>query len=258
MSGSSPPARGLQARRLPPHRRLGIIPARAGFTAFGPCGGLSLRDHPRPRGVYTGPPPPWGGSFGSSPPARGLRRPLPRGLRLGRIIPARAGFTAAAAACPVDNRDHPRPRGVYHGAGRVSWAAWRIIPARAGFTARPPRPPTPATDHPRPRGVYAGLVGQSRFVQGSSPPARGLRRLAHLGRARRRIIPARAGFTARWCWRGTATADHPRPRGVYRVACGGRVDLQGSSPPARGLRVSVRAAWKVRGIIPARAGFTSW
>ena len=70
------------------------------------------------------------------------------------------------------------------------------------------------------------------------------------------IIPARAGFTRR-CWRVFAAGrDHPRSRGVY---AGGRLTslrVLGSSPLARGLRGARTASLTVRGIIPARAGFT--
>ena len=72
-TGSSPLARGLHSVRLGQPDRVGIIPARAGFT------------------TCTSPPNQI--SSGSSPLARGLRRLC--GLRSGRrrIIPARAGFT---------------------------------------------------------------------------------------------------------------------------------------------------------------------
>ena len=92
--------------------------------------------------------------YGSSPLARGLHAEIGRAEELGRIIPARAGFT------PVDNpgdfghEDHPRSRGVYHSTitsspyflgssplarGLLSIVVTalsqvRIIPARAGFT----------------------------------------------------------------------------------------------------------------------------
>ena len=71
-----------------------------------------------------------------------------------------------------------------------------------------------------------------------------------------RIIPARAGFTP-CIWRPSGAAgDHPRSRGVYLVVparCGGS---RGSSPLARGLRLRLGARRALRGIIPARAGFT--
>ena len=112
-SGSSPLARGLRGNILGAVTQGGIIPARAGFTFPDLSGRPECQDHPRSRGVYRS-----RGKFrlafrGSSPLARGLRpldnhvktvfgsSPLARGLHirpvlipaLGRIIPARAGFT---------------------------------------------------------------------------------------------------------------------------------------------------------------------
>ena len=111
--GSSPLARGLppQRRRGAPHTR--IIPARAGFTL--PVGRLLLGqgDHPRSRGVYRSlkslvmPP------HGSSPLARGLRGARQVQVGLGRIIPARAGFTSSSSPQSARKPDHPRSRGVY-------------------------------------------------------------------------------------------------------------------------------------------------
>ena len=51
-----------------------------------------------------------------------------------RIIPARAGFTAASLATSVMPRDHPRSRGVYMPLPTPDRDALWIIPARAGFT----------------------------------------------------------------------------------------------------------------------------
>ena len=71
-----------------------------------------------------------------------------------------------------------------------------------------------------------------------------------------RIIPARAGFTRPECCPGSAGRDHPRSRGVYLTFEGYILDVEGSSPLARGL---LRARPKFatdRRIIPARAGFT--
>ena len=52
--GSSPLARGLHHPAEPVGVDLGIIPARAGFTAPARFVGLSPGDHPRSRGVYVG------------------------------------------------------------------------------------------------------------------------------------------------------------------------------------------------------------
>ena len=91
---------------------------------------------------------------------------------------------------------------------------------------------------------------------GSSPLARGLRRNPPPGKSRKRIIPARAGFTCLLRRRRLRRRDHPRSRGVY--GADGRVHrgLVGSSPLARGLRASPSNRSRTAGIIPARAGFT--
>ena len=234
--GSSPLARGLPRLGVRLGLRIGIIPARAGFTGI--CS-LIFPSH-----------------CGSSPLARGLPSgPIPPDEGKG-IIPARAGFTQQPgrswSRCP----DHPRSRGVYwkvapgRGISPGSSPLARglldripepghhrgIIPARAGFT-RPRRcrscgPP----DHPRSRGVYAFCRSMWAVIFGSSPLARGLPVPRVAGVQEPRIIPARAGFTA----------------GGSKI----KVLVSGSSPLARGLRTSIVSAGIIVRIIPARAGFT--
>ena len=194
---------------------VGIIPARAGFTAARSPTRPSGRDHPRSRGVY------WDRrqrvpiAQGSSPLARGLPDAVGEQGDLLGIIPARAGFTPDGAASPLFGVDHPRSRGVYAAvrpAGpstggssplargllnrllhRLSYVG--IIPARAGFTRKKMNPQPALTDHPRSRGVYS-LMGRGTLRRiGSSPLARGLRSAGRPGRRRTGIIPARAGFT---------------------------------------------------------------
>ena len=131
-------------------------------------------DHPRSRGVYPPPQQHHPTSAGSSPLARGLRPHARHGDRLGRIIPARAGFTPSSSAAGCAVGDHPRSRGVYRSADFACWTglgssplarglptrrklrslAPRIIPARAGFTVLEPRAAGIDGDHPRSRGVY--------------------------------------------------------------------------------------------------------
>ena len=111
-----------------------------------------------------------------------------------------------------------------------------IIPARAGFTPGRRRSPGRGSDHPRSRGVYAVLPAGVQTGNGSSPLARGLQNEPSADTQPRRIIPARAGFTA------------PRTR----VVC----LSDGSSPLARGLLALFFAEVLHAGIIPARAGFT--
>ena len=71
----------------------------------------------------------------------------------------------------------------------------RIIPARAGFTLPARRKRHRGWDHPRSRGVYdcCSLIIIDRW--GSSPLARGLRRIFGDFMPFNGIIPARAGFT---------------------------------------------------------------
>ena len=73
--------------------RVGIIPARAGFTRPRATRAADGPDHPRSRGVYEGGMVPNPGWWGSSPLARGLPRAIALDRGALRIIPARAGFT---------------------------------------------------------------------------------------------------------------------------------------------------------------------
>ena len=173
-SGSSPLARGLRAAARHPHCRVGIIPARAGFTRSSGPQDRARGDHPRSRGVY---------SFrmgvndedgGSSPLARGLH-PDGRPERIEHgIIPARAGFTLTALA-RLRQRvgSSPLARGLPL-ILLAALAASGIIPARAGFTCTDTNWRSWPTDHPRSRGVYSLVRSRAGAGAGSSPLARGL------------------------------------------------------------------------------------
>ena len=187
---------------------------------------------------------------------RGLQQHVKRRQDLGRIIPARAGFTIWDPRRIRRHGDHPRACGVYNpladprclmqgSSPRVRGLlgcrprrrhAARIIPARAGFTSGRHSIPMPAG--------------------GSSPRVRGLLRRVMRGASCARIIPARAGFTGDPISRTAYRKDHPRACGVYvrghRVAGG----CMGSSPRVRGLLISPEEYLCECGIIPARAGFT--
>ena len=180
---------------FPWQSRLRIIPARAGFTTPSSSGRSPGSDHPRSRGVYRilqeglSPPP------GSSPLARGLPGGCVRRHQSGRIIPARAGFTDYDHDFRPRRADHPRSRGVYRDRqGR------RIL--RAGSS-------------PLARGLPLSAFLRPSFTHGSSPLARGLQYRPSAGDSQLRIIPARAGFTARVPQGPRTCADHPRSRGVY-------------------------------------------
>ena len=218
--------------------RIGIIPARAGFTEQLVHDGQYRGDHPRSRGVYLAVTVGTATIAGSSPLARGLLLPSLRAIGEVRIIPARAGFTRSRRRADPGPQDHPRSRGVYllahpapsqadgssplaRGLRKPAWGygKWgRIIPARAGFTPEGVSSKRLPGDHPRSRGVYKSKRWGAPTNLGSSPLARGLLMvLVPLGR-RFRIIPARAGFTLAGHVGGTRHRDHPRSRGVYSSA----------------------------------------
>ena len=274
--GSSPLARGLRRRPEGGGRRIGIIPARAGFTRRVSRQLHQDGDHPRSRGVYSASITPNSSADGSSPLARGLPPPSVPRARMTGIIPARAGFTWALLGVPPPGRDHPRSRGVYR---RQATAVRRlggssplarglrfsriggcgscgIIPARAGFTldedVRGRRP----VDHPRSRGVYPTMTRRAQSRLGSSPLARGLPSAHPVVEALVGIIPARAGFTKSSRRPTTGRRDHPRSRGVYRASARSMAQRTGSSPLARGLPQAGAEGGDRLGIIPARAGFT--
>ena len=213
--GSSPLARGLRDPAEISAAPTGIIPARAGFTAWNWVSAARSPDHPRSRGVYNRNQLQTSHAAGSSPLARGLLPYNLRGKVPSRIIPARAGFTCIVRRRGSLERDHPRSRGVYkghqgHGVVRTGSSPLArgllnedvappvgdgIIPARAGFTRSVGRGPPATADHPRSRGVYGGSGGFGRSLCGSSPLARGLLEYIAIRRYELRIIPARAGFT---------------------------------------------------------------
>ena len=172
-----------------------IIPARAGFTWRRRTGSPRSEDHPRSRGVYATNHTANFNLPGSSPLARGLRRPRRPAPCRGRIIPARAGFTRGRAGSRRRPGDHPRSRGVYPrglrwcAAVRGSSPLARGLPSKCGATA------PQYADHPRSRGVYAAVWKPAPTVAGSSPLARGLLKPLIRDDEEVGIIPARAGFT---------------------------------------------------------------
>ena len=118
------------------------------------------------------------------------------------------------------------------------------------------RPPC-QTVHPRSRGEHTLAIRLAEQVAGSSPLARGTH--ADYGAARRawRFIPARAGNTGAEAGRQPHDSVHPRSRGEHFPSLRRTPRPTGSSPLARGTRLSDGYAGSGQRFIPARAGNTS-
>ena len=91
---------------------------------------------------------------------------------------------------------------------------------------------------------------------GSSPHARGAHTGPEQGTSPRRIIPACAGSTRSWGNIGSPQRDHPRMRGEHDGIYAAYRGDEGSSPHARGARMTSDRAMTKMGIIPACAGST--
>ena len=232
--GSSPRVRGKRRRREEQERQRRIIPARAGQTPRARAPRCPGPDHPRACGANpTGSRSPVSRS-GSSPRVRGKLYAVEYVVDRGRIIPARAGQTLVVAIIFLSLADHPRAcganlvlsmsllttdgssprvRGKPHDAARPLHAA-RIIPARAGQTMRAWRLWCCRSDHPRACGANLAISCRNMMPCGSSPRVRGKRVQEDRTRPPNRIIPARAGQTARPRPRPTRSTDHPRACGA--------------------------------------------
>ena len=194
--GSSPRGRGTLRRPVRRTPRSRIIPARAGNTTTIAGRSPTPSDHPRAGGEHLTRLPGRVRIIGSSPRGRGTPADKIGELRLGRIIPARAGNTDSRCGENILTADHPRAGGEHHhhlfpaisrsgssprgrgtpdldqGRGR----ACRIIPARAGNTRDSPARRTGQSDHPRAGGEHLKGEEHELVEDGSSPRGRGTRR----------------------------------------------------------------------------------
>ena len=184
----------------------------------------------------------------SSPLARGpLSVSADAGGNFG-LIPARAGTTSGRRQKALPEWAHPRSRGDhrdYQGNYHIDWGSSPLargprgtrrprflgsglIPARAGTTLLPRRLLGTGRAHPRSRGDHLFLPLFSFGFGGSSPLARGPRRVPRRLPRIRRLIPARAGNMRTGARYPGAGAAHPRSRGEHvpgRVLPGSRSRL---------------------------------
>ena len=231
--GSSPRGRGKPRVRRSRRRANGLIPARAGKTAFRTPANHCNSAHPRAGGENVADH--WAGviSRGSSPRGRGKLALWFFNVICARLIPARAGKTCYCHNCESSFQAHPRaggendcseshfalwfgssPRGRGKRAGlELDLRAIRLIPARAGKTWSMLVPPFLSWAHPRAGGENGTPASASRSRSGSSPRGRGKPSRSGRARYRARLIPARAGKTRVGDWRGHGRWAHPRAGG---------------------------------------------
>ena len=259
--GPSPRARGSRDQLQRKHHLHGSIPASAGKPLPRRVELLPRRVHPRERGEARTHPPAQDRGQGPSPRARGSRLPAGAPDRREGSIPASAGKPPRSAPGCATWRVHPRERGEAASArsGDTSLAGpsprargspnrrssaeagARSIPASAG---KPPGSPVrrcTSRVHPRERGEAWRPVIRSQLIVGPSPRARGSRVRADSHLIRVRSIPASAGKPAPLLGRRRFAGVHPRERGEAQDAAGGRLDVYGPSPRARGSRFRVGA-----------------
>ena len=133
-----------------------------------------------------------------------------------------------------------------------------LIPARAGSTRLARHRRHDSRAHPRPCGEHGAAQSPRPLLRGSSPPVRGaLKRVAAEGLTGG-LIPARAGSTNRSDCPGCTRRAHPRPCGEHRLQPAGITSAWGSSPPVRGAPAVHDPAFRREGLIPARAGSTTY
>ncbi len=214
---------------------------------------------------------------GSSPLARGARPRLQRLHGPHRLIPARAGSTAAGSTPTASPEAHPRSRGEHPAAGTTrslecgSSPLARgarpggvedgdpvgLIPARAGSTLGLWRGRGRWWAHPRSRGEHTDGSGREQTRTGSSPLARGALGTSPAGTPGGRLIPARAGSTPAPSSSPTFVRAHPRSRGEHIGCRWEGSGKPGSSPLARGARGLHGDLGAGPRLIPARAGSTT-
>ena len=274
--GSSPRGRGKQRIRPVGTAPPGLIPARAGKTSSRDCMMPGSAAHPRAGGENRIRRGRHAAHLGSSPRGRGK---LTCGYAqdvIRRLIPARAGKTAAPPSMAMSAGAHPRAGGENfecrnqigdsagsspRGRGKrktelVAQDASGLIPARAGKTTAAARATQSGAAHPRAGGENHGGTFRCGLVNGSSPRGRGKRAAAPVTHHERGLIPARAGKTMHNYAYLPIFKAHPRAGGENSYEASVTFPRPGSSPRGRGKPTDTIGDEMHIRLIPARAGKT--
>ena len=147
----------------------------------------------------------------------------------------------------------PHARGTLGGLLGVA-TAHRFIPACAGNARLSADRRARRSVHPRMRGERATRAGTTGAARGSSPHARGTRRIRPGASVPARFIPACAGNARSASCRRLISSVHPRMRGERRRLRMKSWATAGSSPHARGTPIHCPAGHFSIRFIPACAG----
>ena len=168
----------------------------------------------------------------SSPPARGCSADVLAGGLGHVVVPARAGVLLARSSCSMIAASSPPARGC-----SVTWgndhACLAVVPARAGVLPGCRVVPSPRR-RPRPRGGAPTPPPTTCGRSQSSPPARGCSLTSPAPRPHLAVVPARAGVLRLRRTGRCAAARRPRPRGGAPFLFSATLTTPKSSPPARG------------------------
>ena len=158
-------------------------------------------------------------------------------------------------ARPEYSGTSPRARGKLR-SEKVAKTAVRNIPACAGKTGKPAPSSKLVQEHPRVRGENSTITSFTCLITGTSPRARGKQPKSVSMENLIRNIPACAGKTLRYCFRGRICQEHPRVRGENVLNMITHTFKDGTSPRARGKPAAQDHFFGFLRNIPACAGKT--
>ena len=200
------------------------------------------------------------GEIGSPPPAWGIQAGSHNYRAVSRFTPTCVGNTLRRETPTTVKPVHPHLRGEYafscrrcrssRGSPPPAWgipicatlcpARRRFTPTCVGNTVRRSHRRDPWPVHPHLRGEYMRTTWRDRMLNGSPPPAWGIRSRHLDGRAMRRFTPTCVGNT-RCSGRSTSSpAVHPHLRGEYATLPATELPFGGSPPPAWGIPGKMR------------------
>ena len=275
-AGSSPRAWGILVVKGSHSSGPRFIPTCVGNTASG-CGtGPKPAVHPHVRGEYTQICAILRFTAGSSPRAWGIPIAFKRVINVRRFIPTCVGNTMVSSSSMVRCPVHPHVRGEYErhmlmifrqsGSSprawgirarcRGRWGPDRFIPTCVGNTCPDSFHSSLPPVHPHVRGEYATIHRLTDGHGGSSPRAWGILANQKPSLACFRFIPTCVGNTQGMTVPQWLFPVHPHVRGEYDDGPSVKVNDDGSSPRAWGIRFDQIERNQCQRFIPTCVGNT--